>query len=178
MLRNTDRFATWQAKHLRVGNRVRLPADDLMRPRHGLHRHTFEVVGFGGYSTSWCGPRDGSRPRWRERSSMAHTVTVRRLADGWTTTISQFFVTHYRDEWGASIDDSLGHKNLRRLALMRGDLQGALWMMENELYHFRQAKARDRQRALEDRYAGLYGPMRIAFTVNDDTPLPHKSEAA
>jgi len=126
----------------------------------------------------WCGPRDGSRPMWRERSSMAHTVTVRRLADGWTTTISQFYVTHYRDEWGASIDDSLGHKNIRRLALMRGDLQQALWSLTVELDHFRNAKWRERQRALEDRYAGLYGPTRIAFTVGDDTPLPQKSEAA
>lgn len=150
MLRNMDRHAPQDERKLKVGDRVRLPLDDLLRPRLPLYKHVFEVVSFGFISTSWCGPRDGSRPMWRERNNHAHMVHLRRLADGWTCFIAASYVTHYRDEVGEWwLDEGLGHRNIERLALMRGDLPQALWSISLELSQFTEACWRRKQALLE-----------------------------
>lgn len=171
MLRNIDRHGSQREKNLKVGDRVRLPIDDLVHPRNGVYRHTFEIVAFGGVSTSRCGPKDGSRPQWIERNDRTHTVIVRRIADGWVGQISAHFVTRYREEIGEDyLDSSVGNKNVRRLALMRGDLKQCLYSMHVEIYYFEQAQFNKRERAREAKYGtGYYSSGRLAFTVRDDS---------
>jgi hypothetical protein len=161
MLRNTDRFAHWSERGLHIGDRVRFPIGSLGRDLE-RYRHTWEVISFGGYTVALCGPGTGHpeyryRPQWHERTSHAHRVTVRRLCDGLTRTVGAMWVAGYRgqfyDEDGAWLDASLGHRNERRLAIMRNDTRHLDWQRSAQAHYRDAARFRERQRRQEERRA-------------------------
>lgn len=83
---------------LRVGDRARFPLD--FRDPDSVYRHSFELVAFGG-----CGRR--------------HLVVVRRLADGFTTTVTVRRFVEYAEDYrrDAPPDLSARHAKLRAIHL-------------------------------------------------------------
>jgi hypothetical protein len=80
-----DRFGRHKIK---VGDQLKLPAD-LPRPLNSKvdapYRHgTFEVVAFPVRSAAFMDGRNGSR-------DLAHCIVVRRLCDGFTTTVAAHY---------------------------------------------------------------------------------------
>lgn len=92
LFHHADRFARHD---IRVGDTLKLPMN-LPRPLSGRvdepYRHgTFDVVGF---------PVIGEHPTFPGLRPMAHCITVRRRADGWTTTIAAHHWLRVREAYG------------------------------------------------------------------------------